>query len=260
MFCLKVVRTLLAFFFLVVCSLTELPAQEINGNHAFRTGEVMEYDAYYNLGPLWIKLGYAKFTVDSIEGNYKFTVTAYNLPKWDWVYSLHTVHTSICTPDLTPLFYSAITTENGVHTELTYDYDTENNMVHRWSKGSSAPNGSSRVFSVIPHSQDILNSIYVARNVDLTQNNGVDIPFYPIYDDTVVTVLGSVIGREMIKTREGVEYYCKKCTAIPPANTLFDASEPVFVWITDDKRVVPVLVEAKIMIGRVKIYLSSYKE
>ncbi len=253
-------RKLFLLLFCVYFPLSELSAQKVEGNHAFKNGEVMEYDAYYNLGPLWIKLGYAKFTVDTIGPNYKFTVTAYNLPKWDWVYSLHTVHTSICTPDLTPLFYSAITTENGVYTEHTYDYDTENNKILRWSKGTSNPKGSSKVFGITPYSQDILSSIYVARNVDLTQNNGVDIPFYPIYDDTVVTVLGSVVGLEKITTRMGVEYNCKKCTAIPPANTLFDASEPVFVWVTDDKRLIPILVEAKIMIGRVKIYLSAYKE
>lgn len=250
----------ISVFFLSLFSLLAFP-QKTDGNHAFKSGEVMEYDAYFNLGPIWIKLGYAKFTVETVnENDFKYTVTAYNLPKWDWIYSLYTVHSATSTSDLRPLTFDAVTTENGVYSEVKYTYDNEKNIVHRWKKNKKHPDGVELDFKIQPYSQDIINSIYVARNVDLTQNGGKDIPFYPVYDDIVATVYGNVLGKQVIKTRNGKKYSCLRCMAIPPKNTMFDASESVNVWITDDGRAIPVLVEAKIMIGRVKIYLSSYKE
>lgn len=252
-------RTL--FLFLAIICAICVYGQKVQSNRAFKPGEVMEYDAYYNLGPIWIKLGYAKFTVELDSANhYKYTITAYNLPKWDWVYSLHTVHSATSTLDLQPLTYSAITTENKVHSEVYYLYDKASQYVLRTIISDKIPDGTQRSFPHEPYSQDIVNSIYVARNVDLTPNGGKDIPFYPIYDDKVFPVYGNVLGKETIKTRNDVSYDCIKCVTMPPEGTLFDAKEPVYIWITDDNREIPVLVEAKIMIGRVKVYLSDYKE
>lgn len=245
---------------IISLSVLSVLAQKTQGNRAFKPGEVMEYDAYFNLGPIWIKLGYAKFTVEKDSVGYKFTVSAQNLPKWDRIYSLNTVHTATSTLNLEPVTYHAVTTENGKHSELLYIYDYKNLLVDRRMVTEKYPDGSYKVFHMQSYSQDIINSIYVARNVDLTQNKGKDIPFYPIYDDKVIPVYGSVVGKESVKTRNGEKYDCIKCMTYPPEGTLFDAKEPVYIWITDDSREIPILVEAKIMIGRVKVYLSSYKE
>ncbi len=252
-------KTLLFGIFLMLLPLP-LFSQKIEVNRAFKPGEVMEYDAYFNLGPIWIKLGYAKFTVEQDSAGYKFTVSAHNLPKWDKVYSLHTVHTATAGWNMEPTGYRAVTTENGVHSEVEYVYHNEDLMVERNKVSDKKPEGSYHMFHRDPYSQDIINSIYVARNVDLTQNDGKDIPFYPLYDDKVFPVYGTVLGREKIKTREGASYDCIKCMTVPPEGTLFDAKEPVYIWISDDDREIPVLVEAKIMIGRVKVFINNYHE
>jgi hypothetical protein len=41
--------------------------------------------------------------------------------------------------------------------------------------------------------------------------------------------------------------------------TIFKGGEDMYVWVTDDKNRIPVLVEAKILIGSVKAYLESAK-
>ncbi len=247
----------------LLLSLGSLPlfAQKPQPNHAFLPGEVMTYDAYYNWGLVWIKLGSAKFTVEMQDSStYKFTVSAANLPKWDNIFSINTVHTATATLDLVPLTYTAITTQNGSHSEIRYEFDHVDKMVARAKVNEASPDGTYKVFPFEPYSQDIINSIYVARNVDLTQNGGKDIPFYPIYDDKVIPINGSVLGTERIKTREGEYFDCLKCVTMPPDDTMFDAKEPVYIWITEDARRIPILVEAKIMIGRLKVYLNSYQE
>lgn len=235
--------------------------QKPEPNHAFKPGEVMEYDAYYNFGLVWIKLGCAKFTVELVDSTtYKYTVSAYNLPKWDNIFSINTVHSATSTLQQVPLTYTAITTQNQKHSEMRYEFDNKDMMVARAKVNEKCPDGCYKVFPFEPYSQDIINSIYVARNVDLTQNGGKDIPFHPIYDDQVITVYGSVVGEEKIKTREGESYDCIKCMTMPPENTMFDAKEPVYIWLSNDVRKIPILVEAKIMIGRLKVYLKKYTE
>ncbi|MBR4970254.1 MAG: DUF3108 domain-containing protein, partial [Paludibacteraceae bacterium] len=44
------------------------------------------------------------------------------------------------------------------------------------------------------------------------------------------------------------------------AGTIFEPDEPVYVYVTDDNRKVPVLVVAKLRIGTVKVYLDDYVE
>ena len=41
--------------------------------------------------------------------------------------------------------------------------------------------------------------------------------------------------------------------------TIFKGGEDMFIWVSDDKNRVPVLVEAKILIGSVKAYLTGTK-
>lgn len=253
---MKSIVVILAF----ILGTFSLLAQKPQPNRAFLPGEVMTYDAYYNFGLVWIKLGSAKFTVELQDSaTYKFTVSASNLPKWDNIFSINTVHTATSTLEQVPLTYTAVTTQNGSHSEIRYEFDHTDKMVARAKVSDKFPEGTYKVFPFEPYSQDIINSIYVARNVDLTQNGGKDIPFYPIYDDKVFPTYGTVLGTERIKTREGESFDCLKCVTMPPDDTMFDAKEPVYVWITADERRIPILVEAKIMIGRLKVYLNAYK-
>jgi hypothetical protein len=41
--------------------------------------------------------------------------------------------------------------------------------------------------------------------------------------------------------------------------TIFKGGEDLMVWVTNDENKVPVMVEAKILIGSVKAYLTGYE-
>lgn len=244
---------------LILFSFLNLEAQDrVTENKAFKVGEVLKLKAYYHFGLLWFEVGEATFSVSEESGNYKFTVKAKNHSRWDWLYKLNTLHEASCTKSMVPLYMRCQTEENGVLStdEMIY----EGNTIFKKEQGSKYPNGWDSTYIRQKDSYDIINSVYVARNVDLSINNGINIPFYPIFGNEVVPVFGSVIGEEKIKTQNKVTYNCLKCTATVGAGTIFEPDEPVFVWVTNDDRKIPVLVEAKLRIGAVKVYLDDYTE
>ncbi len=248
---------------LLLCSLTNATAQEVTRNTAFSVGERFSLDAYFNLGAIWIKLGEAEFRVSEENGNYKFIVTAHNMPKWDRIYQMNTYHEASCTKDMKPLYMKCKVSENGNYYEDSYIFKEKGNHyeVHRHTKNKKKfPSGEfDTTFAVSLAAHDIINSVYVARNADLTKNNGKKIPFSPIFGNGIHTIYGDVLGKEKIKTREHKTFRCLKGAAYVGDGTIVDGKTPAYVYVTDDGHLLPVLVEAKLSIGSVKVYLRDYQ-
>ena len=245
---------------MVFCLSSVMNGQIVTSNKAFRIGEEFVLDAYFNVGFLWLKVGTASFSVDEEHGNYLFTVKANNYPKWDWLYKVNTLHVASCTKSMQPLYMWCQVHEKDHYYEDRYDYTKEDDhyLVRRQTNGYRYPDGRDTSYALPLEAHDIINSVYVARNTDLTTNNGVLIPFYPIFGDRIHMMYGNVLGKETITTKENETYECLKCTAIVGSGTIVDNSEPVYVYVTDDDRKIPVLVETKLSFGRVKVYLKSY--
>ncbi len=251
----SLLRCLLAFSLLLFSVGSRVEAQCVEGTQAFGAGEVLDYAAYYNWGFVWVKAGVAKFSVAEENGNYKFTVVADNLPKWEWLYSLHSRHTASVTKDFKPLYMQASTSENGVVTKDYYRYDGD--FIYKTYSSRKDTLVRTKVIEHPACSWDIINAVYVARSMDVrNRKEKSKIPFHVIFNDSVYTIYGSVLGREKIETRTGKEYDCLKCTATVVEGTMFEAGVPVYVWITNDVRQIPVLVESKIKVGSVKVYLE----
>ncbi len=249
------------FFVIILFSIISycrIDAQIINENHVFEVGEEFTLDAYYNVGFLWFKVGVATFSVSEYNNNYVFTVTAKNLPKWDWLYEVRTHHEASCTKDMKPLYMKCQVFEKGVYYEDQYVYEDKTD--HHLLKRHRIMNNTTydTVFSMPHEVHDIINSIYVARNVDFSENEGKNLPFYPLFGNQVHRMLGSLIGKETITTKDGVTYNCDKYTAHVGPGTIVD-KDPVYVYLTDDGKMIPVLIEAKLSIGYVKVYLHSVK-
>lgn len=254
----KLVTTIIALFALSQISNSQI----ISKNEAFSVGEEFTLDAYYNLGLIWIKVGEADFKVEEEGENYKFTVTAHTFSEWDWIYSMNTLHVASCTKDMKPLYMWCKVHENGKYSEDRYDYMDKGTHydVHRVAKNEKYHNGFLDTTFCMPYeAHDIINSVYVARNTDLSYNGGKDIPFYPIFGNSIHIMLGDVLGKKVIKTRAGEKYGCTKNIAKVGDGTIVDDKSPVYVYVTDDIHKIPVLVECKLSIGSVKVYLRSLK-
>jgi hypothetical protein len=248
-------------FFFMLFTLFRIPAssQCVKENKAFDIGEELYFYAYYNWGKLWIKAGKASFIVSEKDSNYVYTVEAANLPGWDWLYYLRTTHIASMTKEMKPVFLKAYTNEKGDISSDEYYYI--NNEIHKHFTNTTYPEGKDTVYPHTSCSWDIINAVYAARNFNFNDYEiGQDIPFYVNFSDKTHTIYGKIIKEEKIKNKEGEEFDCLKCTATVPPGTIFAANRPVYVWITNDERRLPILIECQIRIGSIKVYLYEYKK
>jgi hypothetical protein len=64
-------------------------------------------------------------------------------------------------------------------------------------------------------------------------------------------------GREQIKNRDGKFWDCILFTAVLDRGTMFKPGEELLIWVSDDSHRIPIMMEAKIAVGSIKIYLKS---
>jgi hypothetical protein len=66
------------------------------------------------------------------------------------------------------------------------------------------------------------------------------------------------VGRETIKLRNG-KYRCLKFQPVVQQGRIFKTNDDLNVWVTDDANHIPVLAQAKVLVGSIKMELSSYE-
>jgi hypothetical protein len=107
--------------------------------------------------------------------------------------------------------------------------------------------------------QDVLSSIYFARNIDFSKYKiGDKINFNMFLDDEVHSIYIRYLGKEVIKTRYG-KFRAIKFKPMLIKGTIFQGGELMTVWVSDDLNRVPLRVESPITVGSVKVDMMGYK-
>jgi Protein of unknown function (DUF3108) len=106
--------------------------------------------------------------------------------------------------------------------------------------------------------QDVVSSMYYARNVDFTHLRPDDrIPFSLFLDNEVYNMYIRFVGREEIKTKYG-KFRALKIKPLLLKGQIFEGGENMTVWVTDDLNHIPVRIESPLVVGKVKIDMMSY--
>jgi hypothetical protein len=115
------------------------------------------------------------------------------------------------------------------------------------------------LFKVPACVQDVLSSIYYARNINfssLKQND--TIPFNMFLDNQVYSLYIRYLGKETIKTRYG-KFRTIKFKPLLIKGTIFEGGEKMTVWVSDDQNHIPVRVESPISVGSIKAEMINYR-
>jgi hypothetical protein len=114
------------------------------------------------------------------------------------------------------------------------------------------------VYKVPPCIQDVVSSMYYARNIDFTKYKAGDkISFSMFLDGEVYNMYLRYVGKENIKTKYG------KFNAIRIKPLLlkgvFEGGEKMDVWVSDDGNRIPLRVESPLSVGSVKVDMMGYR-
>ncbi len=223
-------------------------------NTTFVSGERITFKVFYNVIGIYIDAGSAQFSINkerlNNKGVYHIIGDGNSNPSYDWVFKVRDRYeTYIDTVSLKPYKFIRNVDEGGYkkYENVTFNHDAGTAVSTRG------------VFKIPNCVQDVLSTIYYARNIDYSKYKpGDKIPFSLFLDDEVNSLFIRYVGKETIKTKYGKF----KAILIKPLlvkGTIFEGGEKMNVWVSDDANHIPLRIESPISVGSVKVDMMGYQ-
>ncbi len=224
-------------------------------NTAFKEGEKVGFTVYYSVGNLInAPAGTGNFTTtfEKLNGRSVYHVEAEGrtLPSYEWAYKARDKYeTYMDTETLQPLKFV-----RNVHEG---DYKKYQNV--SFNKNANTAVTNEGVFKVPTCVQDVVSSVFYARNVDFNRLKVNDrIAFNLFLDNEVYQMSIRYLGKETISTKYG-RFKAIKIRPVTIKGNIFKGDEKMTVWVTDDANKVPIRVESPIIVGKVRIDMTSFQ-
>ncbi len=233
-----------------------LPADDFCAirNTSFQPGEQLNFVIYYSIIGIYVNAGNATVTTNLERMNnrpvYHITGAGKSNSSYDWISKVNNRYeTFMDTSTMQPMKFI-----RDVHEGNHKKY--ENVSFNRTTKTAVSNDG---VYKVPACVQDVVSSLYYARNIDFSKyKSGDKIAFNMFLDGEVYSMYLRYIGKEEIKTRYGKFRSIKLKPLLLKGNT-FEGGEKMNVWVSDDANHIPLRVESPISVGSVKVDMMGYK-
>lgn len=225
-------------------------AQEL----AFQPGEQIRYTVFYSLVGLYVNAGSATITTAEAKiankDAYHIVGEGKTHSSYDWIITVKDRFESYVDANtLEPLKFVRHIEEGDYrkHEEIHFD-----------PKANTATT-SEGIVKVPDQVQDLVSSLYYARNIDYNKYRvGEKIGFKLFLDDKIYDMHVRYAGRETIKTRYGT-FKAIKLKPLLIKGKVFEGGEKMTIWITDDGNRLPVRVESPLTVGSIKMDLMHYR-
>lgn len=227
----------------------------------FEKGEKLSYRLHYG----FVTAGKAVISIDeklySVQEKpcYKMTVDGWSTPFFALGFKIKDVWASYIDTTAYIPQKSVRDIEEGrykLHEETFYDYSDYKALVHRKHPDRDKE---FHVFTVPGHVQDIVSGFYELRRVNYNKLNiGDTICVKAFFDKQNYDFKVRYMGKGKVNTDAG-KFKAIKLVPVMPKNGLFNGEESIKAWISDDKNKIPLLAEAEMFLGSVKLELTSYK-
>lgn len=226
-----------------------LPARQ---QSAFGEGEYLRFRLHYGI----IDAGEAELRVYKSNKKYQgrdalhVVGTGKTLGAFNWFFKVRDRYeTYLDEAGVFPWEFVRDIREGGYEKYQTYRFHQEKAAVST-NKGDT--------FKIPPLSQDMLSSFYYARTIDFSNARVGEVFTIPTFvDEEEYPLKIRYLGKENLKSRTGT-YRCLKFVPVVQEGRIFEEEEDMTVWITDDKNKIPVLAQAKVLVGSIKMELVEY--
>jgi hypothetical protein len=254
------------FILVLICSIGQLKSQEKTGidNFAFQSGEKLTFRGYYNWGFLWVAAGEVKLEVKnesySDKPAYKIEALGRSLKAFDWFFKLRdTISCYVDTTSLKPFYFDRKTHEGDYIARHEYWFDYDKDQIYSKIRKRQKP----EIKDTLENKNicsDIVSVAYYTRNLDFSKYKKKEkIPLRMLIDNEVHNLYIRYKGIENVKLKSGEVYECLKFSPMLVKGHLFKGGEDMTIWVSNDRNRVPIMVEAKVLIGSVKGLLNSYE-
>lgn len=251
----------LSFFSLMMLGNNKAHSQCAVDDVVFSDNESIGYLAYYNWGFLWVEAGEVTFSVNkhSSSQNYILSAIGNSLPKYDWMFRVRDTFVSVVeSKGLLPLGFRRRTNEGGYWVKNDYVFNNKSKLIYTKTANSNKETTLDSLTSK-GCTYDLVSAVYFARCIDFSKLEiDAKVPITTVVDNEIHDLNVRYLGKETIELRNSKKKEeCIKFSVSLVAGTVFKDGENMTVWVRNDKNRVPVMVEAKILIGSVKAILTN---
>ncbi len=220
-------------------------------NEAFTYGELLEYEVNYS----FITAGRGYFYILPKTLNrygrdcYDIRFQVRSLESLEWIYRVHdTYRTVLDAKGIFPWEFEQHIREGNYKRDFFAYFDQVNNSAYT----------KKNIYGVPENVHDIVSAFFYTRTRDLHKMKKGEI-FYlnNFFDDTTYTLGVKMRGRQTIEVRAG-KFDCLVIEPLVVEGGLFKSEGSILIWVTNDKRKIPVKVATKILIGYVNAELVKY--
>lgn len=227
----------------------------------FYPGEYVAYELSYNWGLLWVNAGMATFSVEDtvVQGERYFHFKGYgrSYDHWDWFYEVRSGYESFADENL----HSQRFIRKGKEGSTTYDRDYHvkaDSILYRITDGKE--NSEYGSLPLREEAVDVVTAIYQCRNIDFDQyqkGDSIPLTFYLAgnYYDSYLRYQGR---QQWENPRTDEVHDCLVFSPYLIEGTIFKEGENMTVYVTDDRRKIPVYIETKLSVGKAKVFMLSH--
>lgn len=242
-------------------SVSEYCKDEVE-NTAFKAGETLKYSVSYNWGFLWVDAGEVTFTVNKAKHNnknvYHLDGVGTSVPSWDWFFPVNDRYQSWVDPvSLKPYKFKRDTDEGGfkINNEYEFNWDSLNAFTKTQNTKQALKYDT---VNIVPCTYDLMSIVYYARCIDFSKYQiGDTIPITVLLDNDIYSFYIRYLGKEKFKHKKIGKFNCIKFSAYLLDGTVFQEGEDMIIYVTDDDNKIPIWIEAPIIVGSVKVYVTG---
>jgi len=232
-------------------------------NYAFKEGEKIEMEVFYNFMFPWTKVGQATLTVNETKynGQNVFHIRGYGntADSWSWFYRAEDTYESYVDPlTLKPMWFRCQVKEDNYSLDETYIFNFKNNNAYSKRSYKKRPYVYDTI-KISPCTYDVVTIFYIARNLDYSQMKPNQlIPVNVFMDRKLNNIYFRYIGKENVKVKGIGTIRCLKFRSYVITGDAFKEGEHLEIWVSDDQNRIPVRIDTPIIVGSVRAYLKSY--
>jgi hypothetical protein len=209
---------------------------------------------------VWVDAGKVDFIVKEHKNKLRLIGMGSTYKTFDYFFKVRDVYQSVVDPNsLTPFYFKRDCDEGGYVIKSQYKYNHKDNLVYSKYKDNNKPEKLDTI-KLKNNAVDITTLLYQTRMIDVSKmNKGDKVKLNVIFDNEISEIELVHEGTEKIKIKDLGKFNAVKLSVNLIGGNYFEDGEKMYLWVSNDKNRIPLMVEAPILVGSLKMHIVNHQ-
>ncbi len=255
-------QLLLAIHFIIFfTAATLLHSQPLShsGEPPYKEGETLTYELSYTWGGVNTDVGQGTAKMNYSDGFYNPVITGKTYKFYDIFFKVREhFESKFSDSTFRPVMFYRKSEEGKYWAENRYRFDDRNGKIYATVRKRNKPE-TDTVLTYTPYTFDLVSLFYNCRAMDFASlETGVKYPITFAIDKEIYNLYFIYHGKETKKIKGLGTFRTMKFSASLVAGEIFTGKDEIYIWVSDDKNIIPLLFESKVLVGTVTGRLKSW--